>query len=177
MHRTHWGRLARLNRRGRGQATVEFALTIGIVLVLFFAVVDFGRMVAIHTATVTASREAARYGSAVGDNDDSPPKKRYVDCAGIRDAAQRVVGGLVTLSPTDVEIRYDNGITRGQPGYIETTKPCPPLPGTGPVEGEIVALERVEVTVTATYEAISPVRFLIGPVTVVSTDRRTIVKP
>jgi Flp pilus assembly protein TadG len=170
MHRTHWGRLARLNRRGRGQATVEFALTIGIVLVLFFAVVDFGRMVAIHTATVTASREAARYGSAVGDNGSGTP--RFADCVGIRQAARNVTGAMVTLTDNQIAVSYDDGA-----GGSTGADPCPVGPGPTPNPAAIERLNRVVVQVTATYEAISPVRFLIGPVTVVSTDRRTIVKP
>jgi Flp pilus assembly protein TadG len=162
-------------RRTSGQATVEFALTIGIVLTLFFAVVDFGRMAAIHAATVTASREAARYGSAVGDSGDGFGTPRYAYCTGIRQAAQNVTGSLVTLGPANIEIRYDRGITLGQPGYVEATDPCSPL-GSGPNKDEIQSLDRVEVKVTTTYEAISPIRFVLGPITVVSTDRRTIVK-
>lgn len=138
-------------------------------MVLFFAVVDFGRMVAIHTATVTASREAARYGSAVGDNGSGTP--RYADCAGIRQAARNVTGAMVTLTDNQIAVSYDDG--DGNP----TATSCPVGPGPTPDPAAIVRLDRVVVTVTATYEAISPIRFIVGPVTVVSTDRRTIVKP
>jgi Flp pilus assembly protein TadG len=151
---------------------VEFALTIGIVLVLFFAVVDFGRMVAIHAATVTASREAARYGSAVGDSGDGLGTPRYAYCSGIRQAARNVTSSLISLTDAQVAVWYDDGVDTA----FRTTADCPPA-GTGPVASEIDRLERVVVQVTVTYEAITPIRFIMGPITVVSIDRRTIVKP
>jgi Flp pilus assembly protein TadG len=160
--------MTRSAHRASGQATVEFALTIGIVLLLFFAVVDFGRMVAIQAATVTASREAARYGSAVGDNGSGTP--RYADCPGIRQAARNVTGSLITLTEAQVAVSYDNGTG------VAVAVPCPVGPGPTPNPDDIVSLNRVVVSVTVTYEAISPIRFIVGPVTVVSTDRRTIVK-
>lgn len=154
-------------RRPRGQATVEFALSIGIMLVIFLAVVDFGRMIAMHTAAVTASREAARYGSAIGDNGSGV--ERYRDCAGIRQAARAVTGALITLPDDAIVVAYDRG--------PDTTPHATCVVGTPPAASAITSLDRVSVQVTFTYEPISLVRLIVGPTTVDSTDRRTIVKP
>jgi hypothetical protein len=156
--------------RSGGQATVEFALTIGIVLTLFFAVVDVGRLVAIYSATVTSSREAARYGSAVGDNGAGTP--RYADCPGIRLAARKVTGSLVPLTDSQIVVSYDNG-TGGSTGAA----PCPVGAGPAPSPADIDSLDRVVVRVSTTFQAITPIRFILGPITVSSTNRRTIVKP
>ena len=150
-----------------GQATVEFSLVVGLLLTLVFGIVDFGHMVAMHAAAVTASREAARYGSAVGDSGSGMPQ--YVDCAGIRDAARRVTAGLVTLPDDRIRISYDDGA--GNP----VSAACPPHGG-GPAETQITRMDRVVVEVSLTYEAITPIRAVVGPITVVSINRRAIVK-
>jgi TadE-like protein len=149
---------------------VEFALTIGIFMLLFFAVVDLGRMVVMHSAAVTASREAARYGSAVGDAPApaAPGTPRYVDCAGIRGAARAVTLSAITLADDDIAISYDNG------SGVATTAACGS--GAGPIASEIDSLDRVVVQVTLIYEPITPLSLIMPPVTVVSTDGRTIVK-
>ena len=152
----------------RGQATVEFALVAGILVVLFLSVIELGHMVAMHAAAVTASREAARYGSTVGDDGTGTP--HYVDCAGIRGAARRVTGGIITLHDDQIHISYDDGS-----GNLKS-EPCAPF-GSGPSESEIARFDRIAVQVTLTYQAIAlPVDALIGPITVVSVDRRTIMK-
>lgn len=144
----------------------EFGLVIGVLLTLFFGIVDFGHMTAMHAAAITASREAARYGSAVGDNGSGTP--RFVDCAGIRQAARNVTSGLVTLTDADIRISYDDGA--GTP----KSQPCPPL-GSGPAAADLARFDRIVVEVRLTYEAVSPVRLLVGPVTIVTIDRRSIV--
>jgi Flp pilus assembly protein TadG len=153
-------------RAGRGQALAEFAIVLPVLVALFFGIIDFGRVVAIHAATITASREAARYGAAVGDNGSGTA--RYLDCAGIRTAARAVTGALVTLPDANIRITYDDGSGTG------VTAPCAPH-GTGPLKAQVRRLDRVVVEVTATYEMITPLRAFIGPMTVVSVDRRTIV--
>jgi hypothetical protein len=115
---------------------------------------------------VMASREGARYGVAVGDTAGTP---RYADCAGIRDAVRNATGALVDVPDAQIRISYDDGAGTAR------TQPCAPH-GTGPVADQIQNLDRVHVEVTVTYQAITPVLgSLIGPVTVVSVDRRTIV--
>jgi Flp pilus assembly protein TadG len=154
-------------RHPRGQALVEFALALPLFLVLLFGIIDFGRIIAMQSAAVSASREGARYGAAVGDGGTVP----YMDCAGIRTAAQRASQALISISdPNQIEISYVDGAGNA------TTASCAPH-GAGPVEADIDPLDRVVVEVTLQYEAITPmVRAMIGPIDVVSTDRRTIVK-
>jgi hypothetical protein len=150
-----------------GQGLVEFSLAIVIVLLLFLAVVDFGRMVAMHTAAVTASREAARYGSAVGLDGGV---ERYRNCDGIRGAARTVTRSLITLADGDVAVSYDGG-----PGTATHTT-CPTTGGADTIAaGAVASLDRVVVQVTFTYRPITPIGMVVGPITVVSTDRRTVV--
>jgi Flp pilus assembly protein TadG len=154
------------SRAARGQSLVEFGLILPIFVLLLAAVIDVSRMVTINSAVVTASREGARYGAAIGDLGGSP---QYVDCAGIRAAARNATDALIDLPDTQIRISYDNGVGTAR------TQACTPH-GSGPVAGEIQNLDRVLVEVTATYDAITPVLTnIIGPWTVVSIDRRTIV--
>jgi Flp pilus assembly protein TadG len=161
----------------RGQSLVEFALALPLFLALVFGILDFGRMIAMHSAAVTASREASRYGAAVGTydhdgNSGTPAIERYMDCAGIRAAARNATSALFTLTDDQIEISYVNGA--GNP----TTDSCPPHhSAAGPVAAEVDSLDRIVVEVTLQYEAITPpVRAVVGPIDVVSVDRRTITK-
>ena len=72
--------MRRLQRRGRGQALVEFALIIPIFLVILFAIFDGGRLVFMNTQLRNIANEAVR--NAIVDN-------RSVDCPGalVADAA------------------------------------------------------------------------------------------
>jgi hypothetical protein len=162
------GRVHVARRTSRGQATAEFALVAGVLMILFLSVIEFGHMVAMHAATVTASREAARYGSTTGEDGSGTP--HYVDCVGIREAARRVTGGIITLRDDQIRISYDDG--SGTP----KSEPCAPF-GSGPSAGEIARFDRIAVQITLTYQAIAlPVDTLVGPITVVSVHRRTIMK-
>jgi Flp pilus assembly protein TadG len=151
------------HRGSRGQALVETAIVLPVLLVLMMAVVDLGHMTAMHAATVTASREAARYGAAVGELTVGTPN--YVDCAGIRDAARRVTGGLITLPDAQIAVTYDGG-----PGTASK--------GSCPLGvSSIARFDRVVVTITLTYRPVTPLLSTIIPaITVTSVDRRTIVK-
>ena len=89
-------------RNKKGQAMVEFALVLPLLLLLLFGIIEFGRLMLIYASVSTASREAARWGSAAGgtpgmDND------RYMDCAGMMAAAARV-GFFGVISDTDPSI-------------------------------------------------------------------------
>jgi Flp pilus assembly protein TadG len=155
------------DRDQTGQALAEFSLTAAIVLLLFLTVVDFGRMVAMHTAAVTASREAARYGSTVGL---VGAVERYRNCDGIRDAARKVTASLITLTDGDIAVSYDDGPATA------THSTCPNTAGADTIAaGSVTSLDRVVVQITFTYRPITPIALLVPPITVVSTDRRTIV--
>ena len=93
-------------REETAQGMVEFALTLPILLMLFFGIIEFGRLLFTYSVVTTAAREAARYGSAAGDSDYGVPY--YKSCDGIRDAAVRI-GGMVGVQPGNVTISYDEG--------------------------------------------------------------------
>ena len=71
----------------RGQGMVEFALVFPLLLLLLFGIFELGRIMFTYSATMAASREAARYGAAILDVGGGIPQ--YEDCAGIRAAAKR----------------------------------------------------------------------------------------
>ncbi len=90
-------------RKIRGQGLVEFALAMPVFLLLVLGVIEFGRLLAVVTSVTTAAREAARYGSAAGDNVNGIPF--YQDTQGMRDAAKRV-GFFAGIQDADVSIGY-----------------------------------------------------------------------
>ncbi|GAI52994.1 unnamed protein product, partial [marine sediment metagenome] len=69
-------------RKKSAQGLVEFALVLPLLLLLILGIIEAGRLLFIYSAVNTASREAARYGSAAGDVGGYVA--HYEDCAGIR---------------------------------------------------------------------------------------------
>lgn len=146
---------------------VEFALVIPLFLVLVFGVLEFGRLLFVYSAVFTASREAARYGAAVGIGPNGRPY--FQDCRGMRDAAIRI-GNLAGLQDGDISISYDNPDT-GKSGINCNDQTSPVTPSNDQIE----LGDRVVVTVQITYEPI--VGFLGLPdFPIRSTSRRTIVR-
>ncbi|HEU0295251.1 MAG TPA: TadE/TadG family type IV pilus assembly protein [Anaerolineales bacterium] len=94
-------------RKSKAQALVEFAIILPVLLLILYGLLEAGRLLFLYSNVVTASRQAARYGSATGAGTNGVV--RYQDCLGITNAAQRVA----FLGPFDtVTIEYDAG-----PGY------------------------------------------------------------
>jgi hypothetical protein len=91
--------------KSKAQGFLEFALVLPLLLLLIFGVIEFGRMLFIYSAVFTATREAARFGSAAGKVDGTP---RYNDCAGIRARAIEI-GSIAGILDEDISIRYDSG--------------------------------------------------------------------
>ena len=87
------------------QGMVEFALILPILMMLMLGIVEFGRLIFVYASVTSASREGARYGSAVGDVGGV---SRYQDCDGIRNAALKA-GKLAGLELNDIAIQYDDG--------------------------------------------------------------------
>ena len=102
-------------RKNKAQAMVEFAIVLPILLMLLYGILEAGRLLFIYSTIVTASRQAVRYGSATGMGQVSSTVPRYQDCAGIRQAAQRV-DYLNAFADDDIVIQYDTG-----PGSTPTT--------------------------------------------------------
>lgn len=96
---------SRKGRKTTGQGMVEFALALPILLLVVYGLLETGRLLFIYSSTITAARQAARYGSATGDSDAGMPF--YRDCSGIEGAVNRV-GFLNTF--TDIHITYDRGL-------------------------------------------------------------------
>src|SRR5215208_4546435 len=77
------------------QAMAEFAIALPVLLLLLYGIIEAGRLLFIYSTVVTASRQAARYGTTTGDGGGATPiygapratVPRYDDCAGIRGAA------------------------------------------------------------------------------------------
>ena len=120
-----------------GQAIVEFAIALPILMALLVGILEVGRMIFIYSAVTNASREAVRYASAVG-LDDSGSYNKYNYCSGIQEMARR----SAYFTPLTVNISYDKG-----PGTASYNT-CD-----GTVDSGVVVSsgDRVLVTVTANY--------------------------
>lgn len=153
--------------KSRGQGMVEFALVIPVFLVLVLGVLELGRLLFVYSAVFSASREAARYGAAVGMGPNGKPY--FQDCTGMRDAAKRI-GSLAGLQDGDITIVYDNPDT-GKSGLVCNDTVSPSTPKSDQIE----LGDRVIVTVNHTYEPV--VGFLGLPnFNISSTSKRTIVR-
>ena len=99
--------LSSIHRRiaGRGQGMVEFAIIIPVALTLMLGILEFGRLMIIYIDVNSASREAARYGAAIGNNGSGV--LYYRDCTGIRNAAIRV-GQIAGVNSSEITITYNN---------------------------------------------------------------------
>jgi Flp pilus assembly protein TadG len=159
--------LRRARNRSRGQGIVEFALTLPILFVLVLGVIESGRLLFIYSAVNTASREAARYGSASGQV--SSTLVNYKDCSGIRTAAKRL-GFLAGIQDNQITITYDRGPGTTSYGTCQSTFAI-----TSSAVRRVSLGDRVVVRVEANYQPIVPLvnftSFTVG-----STSVRTIVK-
>jgi Flp pilus assembly protein TadG len=151
------------SRKEKAQGMVEFAMTLPILLLLFFGIIEFGRLLFFYSVVVTSAREAARYGSAAGNAGSSTAY--FQDCDGIRAAALRV-GNLVGLqnNGADITITYDDG-----PGTGPIGLGCP-VSGTGPA---LDLGNRIIVTVNAAFQPIVPI-VNVPPIVLQSEAKRTI---
>ena len=155
-------RIRSINNKDQAQGIVEFALVLPILLMLVFGIVELGRLLFIYSAVATASREAARYGSAAGDTPGGTP--RYMDCAGMQDAAMRL-GSIAGVQSSDVTIQYDSGPSTS---VFDT---CP----AGSADDITGGTDRVVVSVSTDFTPILPIVNLPAfPIT--SQSARTVIK-
>jgi len=150
------------NKFNRAQGMTEFALALPIVLLLILGVVEFGRLMVTFSAVYTASREAARYGTANGISGNGVPY--YRDCAGMIAAAVRI-GSIGGVNASGVDIRYDNGPSDPEIPFNAKVA-CPQDTALG---------DRVFVRVTAMYQPLMPLVNL-PPIPVTSIASRTVIK-
>ncbi|WP_219118088.1 TadE/TadG family type IV pilus assembly protein [Janthinobacterium sp. UMAB-56] len=99
--------------RQRGSFAVEFALTLSILLLLTFAIVNLALAVWNYNTLSQASREGARYGSVLGNTDGRYSRARARDLI-----QQRVEAYAVGLRFDAIEVSWDNG--DNAPGSIVT---------------------------------------------------------
>lgn len=100
----------------KGQSLVEFALILPALLLLVVSIIDFGRLMFTISSVSSASRDAARYGAAVGVNPDGVA--HYQDCAGIRQTLER----LSYFLEVDITIEFDED----GPGGVLPVEYCSP---------------------------------------------------
>ena len=100
------------SRRSRGQALVEFALVLPLLLLFIFGVIDAGRLIFTYNTVANAARNGARVAivnqSTAGTNtcDTTSATAWPVGCA--------VVSGLaLNLDPTAVDVTYRNPTDTG----------------------------------------------------------------
>lgn len=155
------GGLSRKNRSEIGQAMVEFSLVFVAFLLVVFSIIEASRLAITYVAVSTSSREAARYGAAVGD-DGSGTVNKYQDCFGIRQAAKRVANAFLAIDDANITIQYDKGPSS------TVYASCPPQTKT------VQLGDRIIVKVSATYSPILPLG--LGNIEIVSEAKRTILK-
>ncbi len=152
---------------------VEFALAIPIVLILILGIIEGGRLLFIYASVASASREAARYGAAMGDNGSGVA--RYEDCSGIQAAAERI--GTFAGIATPI-IKFDHGPGSGAPFSYCAPKPAGVSASALVITSSDISIQlgdRVIVEVSAVYTPIVPM-VGIPSFTISSKDSRTILK-
>lgn len=127
---------ARKPGRRRGQALVEFALVVPLLLLLIVIVIDFGRALYVQTAIQNGAREGARFGSV---------HPQWVDNA---------TPGLSNPDPNNVKYRASTEPAATVPS-TNVTVTCT---NAGVTESCTVAGSghRIDVRVTATFTPITP---------------------
>jgi Flp pilus assembly protein TadG len=142
----------------RGQALVEFAIALPVLLVLLVGMMEVGRMLLTYALVSNASRDAVRYASSVG-LDDSGTYQKYLYCDGIKAAAR---SSAYFVSLTTITISYDTGPSTSSIGNCGAV-----------TAAQISSGNRVTVTVTASYKPV--VKLIpISQRTFTSTSSRTI---
>ncbi len=150
-----------------GQGIVEFAIVLPVVLMLVFGIIEIGFLLFSYSSVNSASREAARYGIAIGDVGAS---QRYYDCDGILTAGMRI-GRFAGMDTGDFSIAYDSG-----PGSAIKYTSCADLASHGGNDS-IRFGDRIVVSVSHDYHPLVAIMGLnINPFNMTSTSSRTIVK-
>ncbi len=153
-----------MKRRESGAMLVECAILLPVFLLLIFGIVDWSRYMIGQSSLNSVTREAARYGSAVGDSGSGVPY--YVDCDGIRDAGM-IASHTIRMHPANITVEYDSG-----PG----TAALGACPQGGSFDAGLVnSGDRILVTAISEFRFSTPlIGNIFGPTILSSTDRRTI---
>ncbi len=158
---------SRKTNRTRGQAVVEFALVLPILLILLYGIIEVARLIFIYTSVTNASRQAARYGATAGEGNGAP---RYLDCQGIRDVADQ---SALIVNFDEVNITYDHGTdATGNQVPITGVDPSPDTNACPLTDYNIRNGDRIIVEVSASYRPVVPI-IPIDPIEIVSSSART----
>lgn len=162
----------------RAQAMAEFAIALPVLMLILVGILEAGRLMLIYASINNASREASRYASAYGLNDNN--REKYKDCDAIRAAAQRSAF-LMNLPDNNIVIQYyrpqkdgigNDIVVSGVLSETLLSYECDQGSGVDP-DVSVKSGDRVKVTVNAAY---SPMLRLI-PLrarTITSVSSRTI---
>jgi Flp pilus assembly protein TadG len=105
-------KLKRIRDRGRGQALVEFALSLPIALLILMGLIQFGFLFAGHIGVTNAIRETARFGSTSPVNDTATASSNASGiCTYLKGTAMTRVPGyssanVVTSGGTQTTVSY-----------------------------------------------------------------------
>lgn len=159
------------------QGMVEFALVMPILLLIIYGVLQVGQLIFTFSVVASASREAARYGSATGLN-ITGGIPRYQDCAGIRAAAQNV-DFLGVIADSNIVIQYDHGPTT--PVYSGSEPPIKGYPppfatctGAFSTTIPVQSRDRIVVLVRSQFAPLAAI-VRLSPMTIRSASARTII--
>lgn len=156
-----------------GQGLVEFALTIPILLALILGIVEISRLVYVFVSVNTASREAARYGSAIGVAASGFP--RYYDCTGILAAGLRF-STFTGIEADDFTVWYDTGPSGTDLYGNLSTDGCATL-ATFDGDDDIILGSRINVTTSTDYVPLVTVFVVdIPSFSIKSTASRTLIR-
>lgn len=99
----------RTRRQRTGSLTVEFALTLPVLLMILFAAYELGRANMLRNTAEAAAYEGARRGIVPGsDADDVRESVAFVlSTSGIRDADVRISPTVINLSTETVSVEID----------------------------------------------------------------------
>ena len=162
-------RCRRLCYSKRGQAIVETALLLPLLMLLTMGSADLGRVFYYSIAVTNAAREAARQGTYY-DPTASPPANTFDDYADILAAAQRDVPGDVTLAMSTIAPLHC--LTGAQSSWSAN---YPSAPNTGYVyicfDGQdnpapSSANSTIQVTILYNFQPVTPLADVVGAGTV-----------
>lgn len=153
------------NKRERGHALTEMALTLPILLMVIMGIMDFGRAFFIYSQVSNAAREGARWGSVRGVVTQGE-LEQFQDCDAIRQAVIDKFGLTLDIQPEDINIEYDNGADL-LPFNCNGT--------TGPGIDQLTQGDRIRVTISTEFQFITPlISAIITDVPISFTAARTL---
>jgi len=156
--------------RPKGQAMAEFSLALPILMLVVVGLLEAGRAVFMYASVVNASREAVRFATAYGVDENDVPNVQ--NCAEIRNTAKHVAF-LLPLADDEIDITYDGGLDAS--GNVQSLAGSPECaPGeTVDTSIELSCGDRVVVRVRADYDPILPLLIPLTNHTFESESART----